>query len=90
MPPENIQAIIGTAVTNSKFRDGLLTGSRLRLISNFNLTPEEVNFLMGIKATTIEEFAKQTDKWLTEQQKIAEPPKIVESIRRRRKPGSQS
>ncbi len=65
MSYSSLQAVIGNAVVDSEFRKGLLNGSRLRMISNFNLTAEETNMVMGIRAETLEHFAGQLDQWMT-------------------------
>jgi hypothetical protein len=65
MSYSSLQAVIGNAVVDSEFRKGLLNGSRLRIISNFNLTAEETNVVMGIHADTLEHFAGQLDHWMT-------------------------
>lgn len=54
-----IQLMIGTAVTDSSFRKGLLNGSRRQLLQTFPLSADEVETLMSIRAETLEQFADQ-------------------------------
>ncbi len=82
MSYNSLQAVIGNAVVDSEFRKGLLNGSRLRIISNFNLTPEETSVVMGIRADTLENFAGQLDRWMMSQtNQIAEPPSLPRALR---------
>ncbi len=84
MSYNSLQAVIGNAVVDTEFRKGLLNGSRLRIISNFNLTPEETNVVMGIRADTLEHFAGQLDRWLTTQAEgKTEPPSLPPALRYR-------
>lgn len=86
MSYHSLQAVIGSAVVDSEFRKGLLNGSRLRIISNFNLTPEETNAVMGIRAETLEHFAGQLDRWMTTQAGgKAEPPSLPSSLKFRQR-----
>jgi hypothetical protein len=59
-----LQVLIGTALTDTKFCEGLLNGSRRRLLVDFDFTDEEQRALLGIDATSIQEFAAQLCEWL--------------------------
>jgi len=74
MAYESLQAVVGTAVIDSGFRKALLNGSRRRVISAFNLTHEEVDAVMGIRADSLEQFAGQLDQWICRAQGRAESP----------------
>lgn len=76
MSYESLQAVVGNAVIDPEFRKGLLNGSRLRLISNFNLSPAEVEAVMAIHADTLEIFARQLDQWISRVQGNAELPTL--------------
>ena len=54
-----LQTIIGTALTDSGFRRGLLNGSRKRILQNFPLTTQEIDIIMQIRADSLEQFADQ-------------------------------
>ena len=81
MSYQSLQAVIGNAVVDSEFRKGLLNGSRLRIISNFNLTSEEMNAVMGIRADTLEHFAGQLDRWITQVEGKVEPPSLPSALK---------
>ena len=74
---ESFQSVIGHAVIDTEFRKGLLNGKRRYLLDDFNLSPEEVEFAMGIRADSIEEFACQIDSWISRSQGIIEPPALA-------------
>lgn len=59
-----IQSLIGTAVTDSNFRMGLLNGSRLRLLKNFSLTEHEIETIMSIRANSLEQLAGEIHRRL--------------------------
>jgi hypothetical protein len=54
-----LQTIIGTALTDSGFRRGLLNGSRKRILQTFPLTTQEIDIIMQIRADSLEQFADQ-------------------------------
>jgi hypothetical protein len=57
MPVRSFQAVVGTALTDSVFRKDLLNGSRRRVLQPFDLTGEEVEAIMAIRAESLDEFA---------------------------------
>jgi hypothetical protein len=57
MPARSFQAVVGTALTDNTFRKDLLNGSRRRVLQSFDLTGEEVEAIMGIRADSLDEFA---------------------------------
>jgi len=73
---ESFQSVIGHAVIDTEFRKGLLNGKRRYILSNFNFSPEEVEFAMGIRADSLEEFACQVDSWILRSEGIIEPPAL--------------
>jgi hypothetical protein len=58
MAHETLQAIVGTAIVDSKFRRNLLSGSQ-EALSGFHLTAEETAALGSIRAKTFRGFAMQ-------------------------------
>jgi len=52
-----LQILIGTALTDTTFRHGLLNGSRRRLLQSFPFTNDEIETIMGIQADSLEQFA---------------------------------
>jgi hypothetical protein len=59
-----LQIMVGTALTDTKFCEGLLNGSRPLLVNDFDLTKEERQAVLGISAMSIQEFAAQLCDWL--------------------------
>jgi hypothetical protein len=59
-----LQIMVGTALTDTKFCEGLLNGSRRILMNDFDLSKEEQQTVLGISATSIQEFAAQLCDWL--------------------------
>jgi hypothetical protein len=57
MPARTFQAVVGTALTDTTFRKDLLNGSRRRVLQSFDLTGEEVEAIMAIRAESLDEFA---------------------------------
>jgi hypothetical protein len=76
MPYESLQAVVGTAVIDSGFRKALLNGSRQRVIQQFGLTNEETRAVMEIRADSLEQFAGQLDRWISQMQGHPEPPQL--------------
>ncbi len=77
MAYESLQAVIGTAVIDSAFCNSLLNGSRHRAIAGFNLTREEQDAVMGIRADSLEQFAGQLDRWISNALGRREPPALT-------------
>jgi len=73
---ESFQSVIGNAVIDTEFRKGLLNGKRRFILSNFNLSPAEVEFAMKISANSLEDFAYQLDSWISHEQGIIDPPTL--------------
>jgi hypothetical protein len=71
MYPE-LEEVVGTAIIDRDFRAGLLNGRRARLLSQFNLSPEEHQVLMGIRADSLESFSPQRYCWIEAQRRPAQ------------------
>ncbi len=84
MAYESLQAVIGTAVIDSNFCKNLLNGPRHRAIAGFNLTREEQDAVMGIRADSLEQFAGQLDRWIANALGRSEPPALTLPSHRRR------
>lgn len=54
-----LQALIGTALTDSTFCHSLLNGSRRRILQSFPLTHQEIEIIMAIRADSLEQFASE-------------------------------
>jgi hypothetical protein len=59
-----LQVLVGTALTDTKFCEGLLNGLRPRLVADFDLTDDERRAVLAIRATCIQEFAAHLCEWL--------------------------
>jgi hypothetical protein len=77
MAYESLQAVVGAAIVDSGFRKALLNGSRRRVISSFNLSNDEVNAVMEIRADSLAQFAGQLDSWITRAQGRLDPPALT-------------
>lgn len=83
MAYESLQALIGAAVTDSEFRKTLLNGSRSHAVKNLDLTHEEMDAVMAIRAETLEQFAGQLDQWIMNKRNQVEPPALILPMRTR-------
>ena len=63
-----LEEVVGNAIIDREFRAGLLNGKRARLIHRFNLSPEETQVIMNIRADSLESFAGQLHRWIEGQQ----------------------
>ena len=73
---ESLQTVIGTAVIDTEFRKALLNGSRQRVIQRFNLSHDEFDAVMRVRADSLEQFAGQLDQWILHAQGRLEPPAL--------------
>ncbi|MFN8595377.1 MAG: hypothetical protein U0559_04230 [Anaerolineae bacterium] len=62
-----LEEVVGNAIIDREFRAGLLNGRRARLLSQFDLSPEEHQVLMNIRAESLESFASQLYGWVQAQ-----------------------
>lgn len=62
--------LVGTALTDSEFRDKLLRGERHSLLAEFDLTDEERESILAIEAESVQEFAAQLCERLKVQESI--------------------
>ena len=59
-----LEELVGQAIIDHDFRAGLLNGKRARLLRRFDLSLEETQALMSIRADTLEAFAGQLYGWM--------------------------
>jgi hypothetical protein len=62
-----LEEVVGHAIIDRNFCADLLNGSRARVLSRFNLSPEEKQALMNIRAESLESFAGQLAGWMDAQ-----------------------
>ncbi len=55
--PRNIDALIWRAFTDVSFREGLLNGSRARLVDAMDLTADQRRAVLAVEADSLEAFA---------------------------------
>lgn len=84
MPVRSFQAVVGTALTDSTFRKDLLNGSRRRVLQAFDLSGEEVEAIMAIRAESLDEFAGALHSLLLQSKGQRELVPLPVSIRPRR------
>ncbi len=77
MAIESLQAHIGTAVVDERFRRALLGESRSRAVSDFDLSLEEREAVIEMRAESLEQFASQLDNWILKKQGWVEPPVLM-------------
>jgi len=63
MANETFQAIVGTALVDSRFRRRLLNRAPDAL-SGIDLTPQESAVIESIRSNTLQGFAGELDQWL--------------------------
>lgn len=67
MCPATFEEVVGCAIIDREFCADLLNGKRARVLSRFDLTPEERQALMSIRAESLESFAGQLAGWMQTQ-----------------------
>ena len=63
-----LQTLVGTALTDPGFCNDLLNGRRHTVLAKFDLTDEEREVVLVIKAESIQEFAAHLCEWLEAQE----------------------
>lgn len=64
MAYETLQAVVGTAIVDSRFRRSLLA-KKTDALQGFELTKEESAAIAQSEATTIQGFAQDLHGWIT-------------------------
>ncbi len=57
MPTRKMDMVMWAALTDPRFREGLLNGRRRELVAQLNLTETEKQAVLAVKADTLEAFA---------------------------------
>ena len=57
MPTRKMDILMWTALTDLRFREGLLNGHRRELVAQLNLTDAEKQAVLAVKADSLEAFA---------------------------------
>lgn len=64
----NLKQLVGTALVDREFCDGLLNGKRAALLAGFDLTPEEHEVVVSLQTQSVQELATCVYDWLETQQ----------------------
>ncbi len=59
-----LQNLVGRAIVDRDFRDQLLNGDREQVVSDFDLTDDEMNVISSINAHSLEAFAGELEDWI--------------------------
>ncbi len=57
MPTRKLDMVMWAALTDPRFRDGLLNGRRRELVAQLNLSETEKQAVLAVQADTLEAFA---------------------------------
>jgi len=68
MSQVTLKRLIGTALVDREFCDGLMNGKRRTLLAGFNLTAEEHDVVASSKAESVQELASSVHDWLRDQE----------------------
>jgi hypothetical protein len=76
-----LHTLVGTALTDPEFCHDLLNGRRAALLTKFDLTDEEREFVLFIEAESIQEFAARLCEWLKVQENPIPHPPLAVAVR---------
>jgi hypothetical protein len=76
MAYERLQAIVGTAIVDTSFRQSLLH-KNCDVLGEFGLTEEESEAVSSIHAETIEGFASELHRWISDRTQM---PRMVPAM----------
>ena len=63
MAHESLQSLVGTALVDSRFRSRLLAKAP-EVLTDLHLSPQESEIILTIRASTLQGFAGELDKWI--------------------------
>ncbi len=64
MSSRTLQTLVGTALIDHEFCEELLDGRHPAILAKFDLTDEEREVILAIKADSIQEFTVKLYEWL--------------------------
>lgn len=70
MAYEQLQAVVGTAIVDSSFRDSLLSDPS-SVVGGFDLSPEELQALKSVQANSLQSLASQLEVWMARRSSVA-------------------
>jgi hypothetical protein len=68
MSQVTLKRLIGAALVDREFCDGLMNGKRCTLLAGFDLTPEEYDVIASFKTESVRELAGCVHDWLKDQE----------------------
>ena len=68
MSQQMLKRLVGLALLDREFCDGLMNGKRSALLAGFDLTEEEQEVITSLESGSIREFAGSLCEWLNEPQ----------------------
>jgi hypothetical protein len=80
MAQMTLHTLVGTALTDPDFCHDLLNGRRPTLLTKFDLTDEEREFVLFIEAESIQAFAAQLCEWLKAQEGPISHPNMAVAV----------
>ncbi|MBM4466091.1 MAG: hypothetical protein FJ014_11160 [Chloroflexi bacterium] len=75
-----LHTLVGTALTDPRFCHDLLNGRRPALLTKFDLTNEEREVVLGVKAESIQDFAAQLGEWLKGRESLVPYPAAAVAV----------
>ena len=79
-PHQELQALVGRALVDPKFRKDLLNGHRQDCLAEFPLTPDELIVASSVVAGDLTSFAAQVDQWICD--KMSRASQLAEPVRK--------
>ena len=68
MSQVTLKRLIGTALVDREFCDGLMNGQRCTLLAGFDLTPEEYDVVASLETESVHELVSSVHDWLKDQE----------------------
>ncbi len=68
MSQVTLKRLIGTALVDREFCDGLMNGKRCTLLAGFDLTQEEYDVVASSETESVQELASCVHDWLKDQE----------------------
>ncbi len=63
-----LKQLVGAALVDREFSDGLMNGKRATLLAGFDLSPEERDVVASVKTESVRELASCVHDWLKGQE----------------------
>lgn len=63
-----LKQLVGAALVDREFSDGLMNGKRAMLLAGFDLTPEERDVVATVRTESVRDLASCVHDWLKDQE----------------------